>query len=40
LRSKEQERKPLTYSRARPISIPVDLSSRQAQQVVRDLEIG
>src|SRR4029077_6847801 len=40
LQSKEQERKPLTYSRTRPISIPVDLSSRQTQQVVRDLEIG
>src|SRR6266478_1859339 len=40
LQSKEQERKPLTYSGARPISIPVDLSSRQTQQVVRDLEIG
>src|SRR6266849_5713878 len=40
LQSKEQERKPLTYSGARPISIPVDLSSRLTQQVVRDLEIG
>src|SRR6266478_6248905 len=40
LQSKEQERKPLTYSGARPISIPVDLSSRQTQYVVKDLEIG
>src|SRR6266478_9669174 len=37
LQSKEQERKPLTYSGARPISIPVDLSSRQTQYVVKDL---